>query len=60
MPAFRQAKGVKNLMKYAKPVLWKVGLALDSVCGGKGMPVRNDSSYPYAFTATMNAYEADE
>jgi hypothetical protein len=47
-------------MKYAKPVLWKVGLALDSVCGGKGMPVRNDSSYPYAFTATMNAYEADE
>ena len=47
-------------MKYAKPELCELGLAPDSVCGGKGMPVRNDSSYPYAFTATMNAYQADE
>lgn len=47
-------------MKYTKPQLQVVSSAAEIVRGGKGMPVRTDSAYPHAFTATANAYEADE
>lgn len=45
-------------MKYTKPQLQVISSAAEIVRGGKGMPVRTDSAY--AFTATANAYEADE
>lgn len=47
-------------MKYTKPQLTALSSALEIVRGGKGMPVRTDSAYPNAFTATASAYEADE
>ena len=47
-------------MKYTTPQLTALSGALEIVRGGKGMPVRPDSAYPYAFTATAGAYEADE
>jgi hypothetical protein len=47
-------------MRYAKPELTQIVNAVEAVRGGKGIPVRSDASPPHLFTATANAYEADE
>jgi hypothetical protein len=48
-------------MKYTKPELVVLNVALEAIRGGKGMPVQYDAPlHPRDFTQSINAYEADE
>lgn len=49
-------------MNYAKPKLVLGGLAVAAIQGNDKplMPVAADNQKPHDFTATINAYEADE
>lgn len=49
-------------MKYAKPVIVKVGIAATTICGGKGGGFVGDLLDPTKppYLHTQNAYDADE